>query len=212
MLSNRFYLACLRDNVGSNVAFHNKDGRGYSTDVAKAHVYTREEAQAAWNRGREFDLPVCADRADAAAQWRVDCQVIPAVSPLPKNGQRYVGYKKGRWDGNDVFWHKKSGVPTTDFSEATVFSDLSVDPDLVWVPLDVADKAKRRVLSIERLDRRKMVQAAGLVTPEHIKRYKRRKDSGKARFNCPGCGQIVWQYNPHDFQGCNNINCDDWAR
>lgn len=211
MKSDRFYLACLRDNVGSNIGFHAKDGRGYVTDLDKAHVYTQEEAQAAWNRGREFDLPLCADRVDAVAKWRVDFQVIPSDSAPYKEGERYVGYKKGRWDGNDVFWHRENGASTTDFNEATVFSKLAVDPDLVKIPLDVAEKAKRRVLSVEHLDRRRMVQAAGMVTPEHIKRYKRRKGYTKTRFNCLGCGQIVWQDNPYDFEGCKNINCEEFA-
>lgn len=43
-MKNRFYFACLRDNVGSNVAFHGHNGSGYPTDLDKAETYTLEQA------------------------------------------------------------------------------------------------------------------------------------------------------------------------
>lgn len=85
MPSNRFYLACLRDTVGTNVAFHCIDGKGYGTNTKVAHVYTRVEAQHAWEMGREFDLPLAADKVDALTVDHVDCQkhlwpgLIPAL-------------------------------------------------------------------------------------------------------------------------------------
>lgn len=57
-MKDRFYLACFRDNVGSNVGWHCIDGKGYSTDVSKAHTYTREQAPArpGFSRSEPMDL------------------------------------------------------------------------------------------------------------------------------------------------------------
>lgn len=210
MASNRFYLACYRDNVGTNVAFHAKEGRGYTTDLDKAEVFTREEAQRRWNHGREFDQPLCADRVDQRAVWHVDCQRIPHVNTISENEHLYVAFRRQCWDGNDVYWIQQYGEPTTDFTKAMVSSEMAVDNN-VWIPFDLADKAKRRTISKYQINHRKMVQAAGLKTPDHIKRYRRRKgSSGKVRMNCPDCGRIHWQYNPYDFDGCRNINCESF--
>lgn len=206
MASNRFYLACLRDTTGTNVAFHG-DPSGYHTDIDKAREYTLEQAQRAWNAGREFDLPLCADRVDALATWHVDCQYIPHKSTIVENCNRYVAFQKGRWDGNDVFWIRTDGAPTTDFSMAGVYDTPGDEDGAVWIPFELADAVKRRTVSISNINRRKMVQGAGLIMPEHVKRHRNRRDSGKTRWNCPGCGKINWQYNPHDFQGCKDAFC-----
>jgi len=76
-MKNRFYLACLRDNVGDNVAFHSANGNGYPTNVSEAEIYTLEQAQNAWENGRGFDQPISADHVDALTVWKVDCQYIP---------------------------------------------------------------------------------------------------------------------------------------
>lgn len=207
MKSDRFYLACLRDNVGSNVAFH---GNGYHTDIDKARVYNREQAQKAWNGAREYDLPLCADRVDALTVLRVDGQYLPCESSETAGCTQYVAYRQQRWDGNDVYWCQENGRPTTDFALAMVYEQPTEEEGLIWVPFHVADAVKRRTFPIACLDRRKMIQAAGLLTPEHIKRQRRRKDSGKTRWNCTKCGKISWQYNPYDYEGCRDMMCDEW--
>lgn len=68
MCKNRFYMMCLRETVGNNASFHCHNGNGYSSDIDSAHVYTLEEAQKAWNCGRDIDQPVCADSVDALEQ------------------------------------------------------------------------------------------------------------------------------------------------
>ena len=55
-----------------------------------------------------------------------------------------------------------------------------------------------------------MVFGAGLKTPDHLKKAKRKKDNPMTRFNCPSCGKITWQENPHDFEGCKDTYCDEW--
>lgn len=119
-MKDRFYLVSLRDTVGSNTAFHSHHGRGYSTDQRNARVYTREEAQRAWNTGREFDLPVDADAVDRHLVFHVDHQFVPGKTIL-SSATKYVGFVNGQWDGNDLFWLADAGT-TTDFSLARVLT------------------------------------------------------------------------------------------
>lgn len=201
-MKDRFYLVSLRDTVGSNTAFHSHHGRGYSTDQRNARVYTREEAQRAWNTGREFDLPVDADAVDRHLVFHVDHQFVPGKTILSESATKYVGFVNGQWDGNDLFWLADAGT-TTDFSLARVFDSPQADrPDVVWLPHHIPDAAKRPTFSVERIDRRKMTQGAGLLMPAWLKRQNRRQSMGLTRWNCPGCGRISWQQNPYDFDGC----------
>lgn len=214
-LSDRFYMACLRDTVGTNTAFHAVDGAGYTTDVSKAHVFTKEQTQKFWNTGREFDLPLSADLVDAQTKTHVDCQYIPAQTTLQEGCTKYVGYLKGRWDGNDVFWLQydpfwlekmtdNSDCYDADFNKAMVFPEIKNIDKVIWIPFDLANSVKRQTFHVNLINKRSMIQAAGLVTPDHIKRANRKKStSGKTRWNCPDCGKISWQHNPYDFEGCN---------
>lgn len=210
MKSKRFYLACLRDTVGNNVAFHGKNGRGYTSDIDKAECYSLESAQKAWNGGREFDIPLCADRVDELAVYHVDCQLLPCDSEGEPVAGKYVAFKKRKWNGNDVFWLGEDGEFTDDFSKAKVFENAGINEDLVWVPFVMANAAKRRTFCVDLINRRKMTQAAGLRLPDHIKKFQKRKTSGKERWNCPSCGKISWQFDPHEFNGCRDMNCDEW--
>lgn len=207
-LCDRFYMACLRDTVGTNTAFHAVDGAGYTTDVSKAHVFTKEQAQKFWNSAREFDLPLSADLVDAQTKIHVDCQHIPSKTTLQEGCTRYVGYLKGRWDGNDVFWLQelkaKPYYYDPNFGNAELFKQPLDNEHTIWIPFDLANCVKRPTFNVNLIDKRSMIQAAGLVTPDHIKRANRRKStSGKTRWNCPDCGKISWQHNPYDFEGCN---------
>ena len=209
-MKDEFYLACFRDNVGSNVSFHAKNGKGYVTDIDKAHIYTKEQAQKAWNSGREFDQPISSDHVDKLSVWKVDCQYIKERN---SEGKIFVAHKQGQWDGNDVYWYSESGH-TTDFNKAKKLTEqeagiLSGTSGYIISSHSDIDLIKRRTFDFNKFNRRKMVQGVGLVTPEHIKRHRRRKSSGKTRFNCPSCGKINWQYNPYDFEGCSDIFCDN---
>ncbi|WP_434083870.1 hypothetical protein [Escherichia coli] len=153
------------------------------------------------------------DSVDAMAVWHVDCQYIPTESLIESDCTAYVAYKKGSWNGNDVYWLQHGGLPTDDFSKATIFSVANKnEPGIVWLPFSIADSAKRRTFNINNFNRRTMVQGAGLVMPDWLKKQNRRKKSrsGKVRWNCPHCGKITWQYSPYDFEGCSDYNCEGW--
>lgn len=215
MKRNRFYLACFRDNVGSNVSFQCHGLAGYNTNVDLAHVCTLEEAQYHYDHAREYDLPLSADHVDELTVWKVDHQYIPNKTTLDGSDQ-YVVYRKGKFDGNDVYWILSKALSTsTDFSLALILTAAEVkklNPEYIALPYSLADQKKRRTFDFSKVDERVMVQAAGLKMPEHIKKLKRKKDSsGKTRFNCPSCGRISWQYNPYDFDGCGNVKCSEWV-
>lgn len=216
-MKDRFYLACFRDNVGSNVGWHCVDGQGYSTDVSKAHVYTREQAQLKWDLGREYDQPISADHVDALTVWKVDHQYISMDSQISESVNAYAVFVKQRWNGNDVYWLNKRTLTTSlNFKKATTFTLAEVQDLLsesansekyVVIPYQDAEKAKRRTFSSKSFNARTMVQGAGLVTPKRIKKARRRKANPKHLFNCPRCGKLNWQHNPYDFEGCNHNDC-----
>lgn len=205
--NHQFFMACLRDTVGSNVAFHGINGAGYHTDLTKAQSFSKEEAQKFWDGAREFDLPLRADLVDSLSVFHVDCQHIPHKTTLQAGCTQYVGFLKRRWDGNDVYWlsqsESKPQAFETDFQKATIFSEPLDMEDIVWIPFEMADRVKRKTFNVGLINKRAMIQAAGLLTPAHVKRAARKKpSSGKTRWNCPECGKISWQHNPYDFEGC----------
>ncbi|OKP31071.1 hypothetical protein BSQ40_03190 [Serratia fonticola] len=206
-------MLCLRDTVGTNASFHCKDGSGYSTDIDKAHAYTREEAQSAWNCGRDIDLPISAYWVNALSVFHVDHQHVPGETTIEDDCDRYVGFVKGQWDGNDLYWLCNGYIPVTDFSNASIYCKSDTERHgVVWIPFHIADAVKRRTFAIQLLNRRTMIQGAGLRKPDWLKRQERRNPSGKVRWNCPCCGKISWQFNPYDFDGCKDVYCEEYRR
>lgn len=212
MNDKHFYLACLRDNVGGNIAFHGVGGCGYHTDVRKAALYSKEEAQRFWDHGRSFDLPLCKESLDGLEVFKVDCQIVPYKSTLEQGCDEYVAFAKGRFNGNDLYWLRLDGSTSTNFSEAKIFKRPDLDNEsLVWLPWRMAHAAKRPTLDASLINRRTMIQGAGLLTPKHLKRASRSNHSGKTRWNCPGCGRISWQADPHEFHGCLRVECKEYS-
>lgn len=217
-VTNKFYLACFRDNVGENVGFHAIDGKGYVTDVDKAHLYTLEEAQRAWENGREYDQPISAEAVHQHLVRKADCQYLPVAGDKVEKSDRYLMFVNNKWNGNDVYWLRDNNdtIGTLDVTQAHVFthdelSHHSFSFKAVPVPYNVVMGVARNTFSYRLFNARKMVQAMGLRVPERTKKHRRRESrpsSGKSRMNCPGCGKIHWQYNPHDFEGCRDVECE----
>ncbi|AUX84898.1 hypothetical protein C3F34_01625 [Acinetobacter sp. ACNIH2] len=216
-MKNRFYLTSAHGFLGTNVVWHRHEGCGYHTDLDQAHVYTLKEAQEYWADSHGDCLPISADHVDALAVWKVDCQYIPKESQIIDGVYRYVAYEKKKWDGNDVYWMNRYSYPTTDFSQASTLDEveaqafLNSEKNFIVIPRYIAEKVKRRTFDYRQINKRKMVFGAGLKTPEIVKKLQRRKSEPKHRFNCPCCGRITWQDNPYDYEGCRNLNCDEWS-
>ena len=76
-----YLLQDTRSYVGNCVVWWAKDGNGYTTDVAKAHRYTFDEAMRQ-HRSRDTDLPWLCDEVLPLARGRVDVQDVHKMRSL----------------------------------------------------------------------------------------------------------------------------------
>lgn len=192
------------------MVFHAIDGKGYTSNLDLAHVYTLEEAQRAYEFARDGEHPISADHVDPLSMWKVDHQYLPNTSVFEEWCNSYVAYKKGIYDGNDVFW-LGGGGKSTDLWVSDIITEneaYQIDQSkYVVLPYELAAEKARRTFNSSLLNRRTMITGAGLCMPEHLKKKRRRATNPMTRFNCPACGKINWQHNPYDFDGCKH--CDE---
>ena len=83
MADDLYYLQDSRDYVGNDMLFWAIDGKGYTTDMRQAHVYTKAEA-VAQHQARETDIPWPKAYIDARTRPAVDMQHV-------KRGEALVG-------------------------------------------------------------------------------------------------------------------------
>lgn len=210
-MKNRFYKA--NGHVGSTLLFWAINDCGYTTNIDQAEIYTREEMQRDVDNGylrNEDELPLCAESANALAQWRVDCQFICKIYPEHKDpNNEYVSVKRNCWDGNDLAFCTGMGWDF-DYSKAKSFSSADIDTftaiieranqNMYFVPRFHADEIARRTFQKQNINRRKMITAAGIVG---LRKKRKRQSTGKTRFNCICCGKIIWEFAHPDTP----INC-----
>ena len=225
MKRNRFYLVSPHRNVGSNVSFHAIDGKGYTTDLDKCHLFSHTEIQKKVDDGHirclnQQGIPLSADHVDELAVLHVDMQYLnPDDDCYPTkidiNDEYVVVNKNAGYDGNDVAFVGLFAGASFDYSKKSVFSgndidQLRTDSDLdgrhIVYPKSLTDRIERRTFQERNINRRKMIQGAGIIGV-HKPREPSRQTSGKTRWNCPVCGKINWQYNPYDFDGCSDSFC-----
>ncbi|MCY9872956.1 hypothetical protein [Vibrio barjaei] len=216
MKKNRFYKTSPYSHVGSNVSFYGIDNKGYVTDLDKAHIYTREEAQKEVDNGELRhenlqELFLSADHVNDLSIWQVDTQYISKKYPeFTDPNNEYVACRKGVWNGNDV------GFAATishnfDYSQARVFTEQEVKAMDIegWfiVPKFHTDEIARRTFQFPNINRRKMISSAGIVG---IRKKRPSRSTGRTRWNCPECGKIVWQHDPHTFMSCVDMDCKEY--
>jgi len=85
MPADEFYLQDSRSYVGNDVLFWAKDGKGYTTDMRLAHVYTKEQAVAK-HRSRETDIPWPKAYIDVRTRPAVDMQYVKRAEALAGTG------------------------------------------------------------------------------------------------------------------------------
>jgi len=219
MKKDRFYKTSSHGGCGSTVMFWAVDSKGYLSNLDEAHIYTRAEIMEDAIEGRfawEM-IPLSVEHVDALATWRVDCQYVSQDDHYPNKldpDDEYVSIHRNEWDGNDLPFGGKFGN-SFDYSQAVAFSKEDIDPyieaknpNLYFVPKYITDKLARRTFQAQNINRRKMIQGAGIIG---VRKARKSTSKGMERWNCPECGKINWQYNPYDFMGCGDINCEEWA-
>jgi len=80
-IENEFYLQDKRSYVGNDILWWAKDGRGYTTDLNCAHVYTKEKALAQ-NKCRYTDVPWPKSYVDGKTRPAVDMQYVDIQTAL----------------------------------------------------------------------------------------------------------------------------------
>ncbi|HDI3147858.1 TPA: hypothetical protein RSW73_000286 [Vibrio cholerae] len=212
-MKNRFFKT--NGYVGSSVLFWAMDGRGYTTNIDLAHVYTREETQRhvdnGWLRDKD-EFPLCADDVEAFSQWRVDCQYVKKTFPdFADPNDEYVCIKKQSYDGNHLAF--ANGIDFDfDYGKAKTFSSADIphahnggNLHFYFVPRYHTDEIARRTFQKQNINRRKMITAAGITG---LRQKRTRKASGKNRFNCIYCGKIIWDFaHPDDELHCDSDSC-----
>jgi len=84
-MCDEYYLQDSRDLVGNDMLFWAKNGQGYTTDLRKAHVYTKDEA-VKQHQCRETDIPWPKEYIDAKTRPAVDCQYVSVTEALKDTG------------------------------------------------------------------------------------------------------------------------------
>jgi hypothetical protein len=83
-MSDLFYLQDSRSYLGNDVMWW-ANGDGYTTDLRRARVFTKDEAQR-YHNGRETDIPWPKEYIDARTRPAVDCQYINRLIALRDSG------------------------------------------------------------------------------------------------------------------------------
>lgn len=116
--------------------------------------------------------------------------------------------------GNDVLWWALAGGYTTNLLKAEVFTfdrarriHLSRNTDIPWLKSYIDDKT-RPAVDMQYIRREDGLKGTGLKI---IKPKKKRPTTGKTRGNCPTCGKITWDYNPHENAYC-SVHNNPWDR
>lgn len=94
-MSDEFYLQDSRSYVGNDMLFWAKDGKGYTTDLRNAHVYTKQQAVKR-HESRETDIPWPKAYIDAKTRPAVDMQYVKRAEALAGTGIVLIEPKKLR--------------------------------------------------------------------------------------------------------------------
>jgi len=85
VISNLFYLQDSRSFVGNDLMFWAIDGKGYTSDLRKAHMFTKQEA-VQHHEHRETDIPWPKEYIDQHTRPAVDHQYVDIDIALKKSG------------------------------------------------------------------------------------------------------------------------------
>lgn len=198
-----FYLRSRHGDTGCNVMFHNKDGKGYGTNLDKLHLFTKEEAQKAVSHDVK-SLPLLKSAVDAMAIRAVDMQYLDSEKDSLNPDLSYVIQVHGDWNGNDIYFKCDDGRTynydnAKEYSLSEAMTLAGRTSGLILWSKEYLDTICRRTFQSHNISTRKMITGPGI---EYKKPRKPRPTTGKARGNCPECGKITWGFNPHENEYC----------
>jgi hypothetical protein len=202
-----FYLRDSRSNTGTNSIFWQIKG-GYGTSLDDACTYTLHEAQRMHNV-RDNDIPLSKTLVDELSIKAVDHQYLPKEG-LEDPDDEYVVQLEKKWNGNDIFFVGQSDH-TSNYNLAVIFKGIEVGvfrhskTCYKIFSKESIDKIARRTFQVENINRRKMIFNQGIKL---AKKKRVRKTTGKTRGNCPTCGKIAWDFNPHEEPYCDDHKYD----
>lgn len=191
-----FYKTCRHGNCGSNVTFHNKDECGYGTDLKNLETYTLEQAQKEMNY-QDGSLLLLKSEVDKFAVKHVDMQYLDIKKGAPVNlDDDCVIQINGEYDGNDIQFYAEFGT-TFNLSNAKIISlQLALaygHPNrTIWLK-SYLESISRDTFQAHNINKRKMITNGGI----RYRTPRRSKAQGKSRGNCPTCGKLTWDYDPH---------------
>ena len=82
---DEYYLQDKRSYVGNDILWWAKNGAGYTTDLSKAHVYTKQQA-INQHKCRETDIPWPKSYIDTKIRPAVDMQYVDIEIALQGTG------------------------------------------------------------------------------------------------------------------------------
>jgi hypothetical protein len=92
-MGDQFYLQDSRTYVGNDMQFWAVDGKGYTTDMRLAQIYTKADAVAQHQR-RETDIPWPKEYIDARTRPAVDMQNVKRDEALAGTGITLIKPKR----------------------------------------------------------------------------------------------------------------------
>ncbi len=95
MSDELYYLQDKRSYVGNDILWWAKDGKGYTTDLSQAEVYTKEEALRQ-HQSRESDVPWPKNYIDQHTRPAVDMQYVDISVALQGTGIKLIKPQKPR--------------------------------------------------------------------------------------------------------------------
>lgn len=191
-----FYKTCRHGNCGSNVTFHNKDEHGYGTNLKDLETYSQERAQKEMDY-QDGSLLLLKVEVDKLAVKHVDHQYLDSKKGSPVNlDDECIVQSTGEFDGNDILFYAEFGT-TFDLSKAKVVPlQLALaygnSNRKIWLKSHL-EEISRDTFQAHNINKRKMISAGGI-------KYRTPRPSramGKSRGNCPACGKLTWDYDPH---------------
>ena len=196
-----FYKTCRHGNCGNNVTFHNKDERGYGSNLKNLETYNLERAQRQqdYNDGSWLLSKI---EVDKFAVKHVDMQYLDIDNGKPSTvDELCVIQVNGVYDGNDIQFISELGF-TFDLSKARLVTlqyaiENTSDQMTIWSK-EYLDSISRDTFQVQDINKRKMMTKYGLK----YRAPRKSKSTGKARGNCPTCGKITWDYNPYENAYC----------